>query len=145
MYAADGGPGPVRRRESRSATSSCCPPRCASSELQLRPVQHAGPGEPVLPLRRHHAAGDGPGLPGPGRDPRRSPARAGHPRQLRRNRRYAILACAAIAAFLPGDAITMLLETVPLYLLFEVSVLLASIADRRSRRVAAQAAASASA
>jgi sec-independent protein translocase protein TatC len=67
------------------------------------------------------------------------------PRQLRRNRRYAVAACGLVAAVLPGDAITMLLETVPLYLLFEFSVLLASIADRRSRRVAAQAAASASA
>ena len=47
------------------------------------------------------------------------------PAQLRHNRRYAILACGAVAAFLPGDAITLLLETVPLYLLFEVSVLLA--------------------
>jgi sec-independent protein translocase protein TatC len=55
------------------------------------------------------------------------------PRQLRRNRRYAIGACAAIAALLPGDAITMLLETVPLYLLFEASVLLATVADRRAR------------
>jgi sec-independent protein translocase protein TatC len=56
------------------------------------------------------------------------------PRQLRRNRRYAIGACALVAAVLPGDAITMLLETVPLYLLFELSVLIASIADRRQRR-----------
>jgi sec-independent protein translocase protein TatC len=56
------------------------------------------------------------------------------PRQLRRNRRYAIGACALVAAVLPGDAITMLLETVPLYLLFEVSVLLASIAERRERK-----------
>jgi sec-independent protein translocase protein TatC len=55
------------------------------------------------------------------------------PRQLRRNRRYAVAACALIAAVLPGDAITMLLETVPLYLLFEVSVLLATIAERRAR------------
>ncbi|HEY6397271.1 MAG TPA: twin-arginine translocase subunit TatC [Solirubrobacteraceae bacterium] len=55
------------------------------------------------------------------------------PRQLRRNRRYAVAACALIAAVLPGDAITMLLETVPLYLLFEVSVLLATIAERRTR------------
>ena len=62
------------------------------------------------------------------------------PRQLRRNRRYAIAACGLVAAVLPGDAITMLLETVPLYLLFEVSVLLASIVDRRARRSAAQAA-----
>ena len=49
------------------------------------------------------------------------------PAQLRKNRRYAILACACIAAFLPGDAITLLLETVPLYLLFEASILVAAI------------------
>jgi sec-independent protein translocase protein TatC len=54
-------------------------------------------------------------------------------RQLRRNRRYAILACGAVAAFLPCDAITLLLETVPLYLLFEVSLLLATIVERRER------------
>lgn len=56
------------------------------------------------------------------------------PKQLRHNRRYAILACGAIAAFLPGDAITLLLETVPLYLLFEFSVLLATIVERRATR-----------
>ncbi len=56
------------------------------------------------------------------------------PRQLRHNRRYAILACGAVAAFLPGDAITLLLETVPLYLLFEVSLLLATFAERRRAR-----------
>jgi sec-independent protein translocase protein TatC len=54
------------------------------------------------------------------------------PRKLRKNRRYAIVACGAIAALLPGDAITLLLETVPLYLLFEVGVLFATIAERRS-------------
>jgi sec-independent protein translocase protein TatC len=57
------------------------------------------------------------------------------PRQLRANRRYAILACGAVAALLPGDAITLLLETVPLYLLFDSSVLLASIFDRRASSV----------
>jgi Sec-independent protein secretion pathway component TatC len=36
-----------------------------------------------------------------------------------------------VAAVLPGDALTMLVETVPLYLLFEASVLVASIAERR--------------
>ncbi len=56
------------------------------------------------------------------------------PKQLRHNRRYAILACGAIAAFLPGDAITLLLETVPLYLLFEISVLLATVVQRRQER-----------
>jgi sec-independent protein translocase protein TatC len=56
------------------------------------------------------------------------------PRQLRHNRRYALLACGAVAAFLPGDAVTLLLETVPLYLLFEVSLLLATIIERRAQR-----------
>jgi sec-independent protein translocase protein TatC len=59
------------------------------------------------------------------------------PRQLRRNRRYAIGVCAAIAALLPSDAITMILETVPLYLLFELSLLVATIAERRAARTAA--------
>jgi sec-independent protein translocase protein TatC len=53
--------------------------------------------------------------------------------QLRRNRRYALLACGLVAAFLPGDATTLVLETVPLYLLFELSLLLAGIAERRAR------------
>jgi len=56
------------------------------------------------------------------------------PSQLRHNRRYAVLACGAVAAFLPGDAITLVLETVPLYLLFEASLLLASIVERREQR-----------
>jgi sec-independent protein translocase protein TatC len=63
------------------------------------------------------------------------------PGQLRRNRRYAIAACATVAALLPSDAITMVLETVPLYLLFELSLLLATIAERRERRAAASASA----
>ena len=49
------------------------------------------------------------------------------PQELRRHRRYAVLACGAVAAVLPGDAITMLLEILPLYLLFEASVLVASL------------------
>jgi sec-independent protein translocase protein TatC len=48
------------------------------------------------------------------------------PKQLRHNRRYAIVACAAVAAFLPGDFITLLLETIPLYVLYEASILLAT-------------------
>ena len=54
--------------------------------------------------------------------------------QLRHNRRYAIAACGAVAALLPGDAVTLLLETVPLYLLFEFSVLIARIVDHRELR-----------
>jgi sec-independent protein translocase protein TatC len=55
-------------------------------------------------------------------------------RQLRRNRRYAIVACAAVAAFLPGDFITLLLETLPLYLLYELSILLALFVERSASR-----------
>jgi len=59
-------------------------------------------------------------------------------RQLRHNRRYAVLACVAIAALLPGDAITMLLETVPLYLLFEASLIFAAITEHRRARAKAR-------
>jgi len=55
-------------------------------------------------------------------------------RQLRKNRRYAILACAVVAALLPGDAITLVLETVPLYLLYELSILVASLLGRSAKR-----------
>ena len=50
-----------------------------------------------------------------------------------------MIACVGIAAILPGDLITMALETLPLYLLFEASVLLAAISERRSARTAARA------
>ncbi|HSZ69146.1 MAG TPA: twin-arginine translocase subunit TatC [Solirubrobacteraceae bacterium] len=53
------------------------------------------------------------------------------PRQLRRGRRFALVACAAVAAFLPGDAITLLLETIPLYVLYEASILVAAYVARR--------------
>ncbi|HTB70839.1 MAG TPA: twin-arginine translocase subunit TatC [Solirubrobacteraceae bacterium] len=62
--------------------------------------------------------------------------------QLRKSRRYAIVACAAIAAFLPGDAITLILETVPLYVLYEASILVAAIAGRRSASAEARGAGS---
>jgi sec-independent protein translocase protein TatC len=46
--------------------------------------------------------------------------------QLRSNRRYAYLACAVLAAALPGvDPISMLIEMVPLLVLDELSILLA--------------------
>ena len=56
-------------------------------------------------------------------------------RFTRRGRKYTLLLAGAalVAAVLPGDAITMLLETVPLYLLFEVGVLFASFVERRQR------------
>ncbi len=59
------------------------------------------------------------------------------PRRLRKSRRWAIVACGAVAAFIPGDAVTLLLETVPLYLLFEDSELIATVVERRARRARA--------
>ena len=56
--------------------------------------------------------------------------------RLRHSRRFAVAGCALVAALLPGDAVTMLLETVPLYLLFEASLLIATVAERRARRLA---------
>jgi sec-independent protein translocase protein TatC len=52
------------------------------------------------------------------------------PKQLRHNRRYALVACAGVAAFLPGDVITLALETVPLYVLYEASILVAALVGR---------------
>jgi sec-independent protein translocase protein TatC len=58
-------------------------------------------------------------------------------RQLRKNRRYAYLACAVVAAALPGvDPVSMLLEMVPLLALYELSILLAR-AFGEPRRAAA--------
>ena len=49
------------------------------------------------------------------------------PQKLRKNRRYAILAIAVVAAFLPTiDPITLVLEMIPMIILYEGSILLAS-------------------
>jgi len=53
---------------------------------------------------------------------------------LAKRRRWAIVICALIAAVLPGEAVTMVLEGIPLYLLFELSVLCARLIERRRRR-----------
>jgi sec-independent protein translocase protein TatC len=55
------------------------------------------------------------------------------PDQLAQNRRYALLIIAIVAAALPGvDPITMLIEMVPLVLLYELSIVLARIFGRPS-------------
>jgi sec-independent protein translocase protein TatC len=48
--------------------------------------------------------------------------------QLKDNRRYAYLACSIAAAALPGvDPVSMIIETVPLILLYELSIVLARV------------------
>jgi sec-independent protein translocase protein TatC len=57
--------------------------------------------------------------------------------QLRRSRRYTIIGIAVVAMLLPGqDPVTMLSLMAPLYVLFEGSILLASLIDRRANRAA---------
>jgi sec-independent protein translocase protein TatC len=66
-------------------------------------------------------------------------------KQLRHNRRYAILAIAVLAALLPTiDPITMLLEMVPLVILYELSILLAAWLARADSKAAEVAAAESS-
>jgi sec-independent protein translocase protein TatC len=58
---------------------------------------------------------------------------------LRHNRRYAILVIAIAAMLLPGqDPVTMLSMMVPLLVLFEGSILMASLLDRRADRARAR-------
>jgi sec-independent protein translocase protein TatC len=52
-------------------------------------------------------------------------------RQLRRHRRHAVVVIAVVAMALPGtDPVTMLLEMVPLVLLYELSIVLAAVFGR---------------
>ena len=55
-------------------------------------------------------------------------------RQLREHRRYAIVGITAFALMLPGpDPVTTLLELIPMILLFELSITIATVLERRNR------------
>ena len=57
------------------------------------------------------------------------------PQQLRKQRRVAILVIAVLAALLPGgDPVTMLLMMAPILVLYEGSILLAALLERRAAR-----------
>ena len=59
------------------------------------------------------------------------------PQKLKSSRRYAYLGCAVLAAALPGvDPISMLIEMVPLVLLYELSILLSVFFGRSSAEAA---------
>jgi sec-independent protein translocase protein TatC len=59
------------------------------------------------------------------------------PKQLREWRRYAYLAIAVVAALLPSvDPVSMLIEMVPLMILFELSIVLASLFGQPGGRTA---------
>jgi sec-independent protein translocase protein TatC len=62
------------------------------------------------------------------------------PKQLRQWRRYAYLGIAVVAALLPSiDPVSMLIEMVPLVILFELSIVLASLFGTPGERSAASA------
>jgi sec-independent protein translocase protein TatC len=59
------------------------------------------------------------------------------PQKLKSNRRYAYLGCAVVAALLPGvDPVSMLIEMVPLVVLYELSILLSVLFGRSSAETA---------
>lgn len=58
------------------------------------------------------------------------------PRQLRKNRRYAIVVIAVLAMLLPGvDPVSMLIEMLPMIALYELSILLMAAFGRPSKEV----------
>jgi Tat protein translocase TatC len=62
------------------------------------------------------------------------------PAGLRRNRRYALLIAATLAAFLtPPDALSMVMMMVPLLLLYEIGIWCSWVVSRRRARAAARA------
>jgi sec-independent protein translocase protein TatC len=61
------------------------------------------------------------------------------PAQLRAWRRYAYFACVVVAALLPTvDPVSMIIETVPLIVLYELSIVLASLFGRSRQRAPAE-------
>ena len=61
------------------------------------------------------------------------------PAQLRAWRRYAYFVCVVVAALLPTvDPVSMIIETVPLIVLFELSIVLASLFGRSRERAPAE-------
>jgi sec-independent protein translocase protein TatC len=59
-------------------------------------------------------------------------------RQLRRNRRIGYFIVAVVGVALPGiDPVTTFFETVPLWILFEGSIWLSVLLDRRAERARA--------
>jgi sec-independent protein translocase protein TatC len=56
------------------------------------------------------------------------------PRQLRKNRRYAVVIITALALLLPGtDPVTTGLELAPMLLLYEASIVVAAALERHRR------------
>jgi sec-independent protein translocase protein TatC len=56
-------------------------------------------------------------------------------RQLRKHRRHAIVVLTALALLLPGtDTVTTLLELTPMVILYELSIIIAAMLERRSER-----------
>ena len=56
-------------------------------------------------------------------------------RQLRKHRRHAIVLLTALALLLPGtDTVTTALELIPMLVLYELSIIVAAVLERRAER-----------
>ena len=76
-------------------------------------------------------AGDGPRVPDPVGILAACRLGLTTPEKLRKNRRYAIVVIAVLAALLPTlDPLTLILEMIPLLVLYELSIWLASVLGR---------------
>jgi len=54
-------------------------------------------------------------------------------KRLAKARRFVLVGCAAVGAMLPGEVVTMALGAAPLYILFEISLLVARVIERRAQ------------
>jgi hypothetical protein len=96
-------------------------------ELQRERVQHPDPGEGLLLVRIDADARDGLGFQIPIGILAACKLGITSAEKLRRNRRYAIVLIVVLAALLPTlDPISLLLESLPFYLLYELSIVLAA-------------------
>ena len=101
------------------------------ARLQRKPVQHPGPRPRLLQLLRDDDAGRRPRLPAAAVVLAITRLGIVKVEQLSSNRRYAYLLIAIVAAALPGvDPVSMIIEMVPLLVLFELSILLAKVLGR---------------
>jgi len=78
--------------------------RCTSCRISTAIVRTVRAGDELLPVRGADHARDGRDLPGAAGRRRRRSRGIVSPRQLRKNRRYAIVVAAAIAALLPATS-----------------------------------------
>ena len=117
---------------SRSATSSSCRGARLPHDLRRRPLRHPDPGELLLLVRHARAARDGAVFELPVFILALVRLGVLTAAQLRRNRRIGYFLMLVIAVLLPTvDPVSLAFEALPLVILFELSIRLATVMERR--------------